>query len=97
MALFIISIISLTLLAVNQQLTSGAQAYTQTVLSSRAFYAAESGLQFALQDALSTTPCRCADHSYPFDVTGLKGCRASTSCQSFIAAGEQYCTIKSVG
>jgi MSHA biogenesis protein MshP len=86
--------------AVNQMSATSSQAYGQNVLSTRAFYAAESGAQLRVQDTLSEMPCRCgssADIDYDFTVIGLEQCSALTSCTSFIANGDTFCTISSIG
>lgn len=99
-ALFIIIIMSLIAVAVNQLNLSSNQAYSQNVLSARAFYAAESGAQIRSQVVLSTRPCACGSSesiSYDFTVPGLNQCQADTNCTSFVAAGNTYCTIISIG
>lgn len=99
-AIFIITIMGLIAAAVNQMGETSSQAYIQNVLSTRAFYAAESGAQLRAQTVLSATPCNCgSDLTFTFaaTVTGLSGCSATTSCTDFIANGETYCTIESIG
>ncbi|MGK0248534.1 MAG: MSHA biogenesis protein MshP [Oleispira sp.] len=98
--LFIITIMSLIAAAVNQMSVTSSQSYSQNILSSRAFYAAESGVQLRAQETLSTQPCNCggsADVEYDFTVTGLNQCGALTRCTSFIANGDTFCTISSIG
>jgi len=97
-ALFIITIMSLIAVAVNQLGESSSQAYSQNLLSSRAFYAAESGAQLRAQSVLAVTPCSCgANQTYSFSVLGLNTCSAITSCSQFIANAETFCTISSIG
>ena len=99
-ALFIIVIMSLIAIAVNQIGASSSQSYSQNVLSTRAFYAAESGAQLRAENTLTPTACACsggADVTYNFTVTGLNQCSAVTNCTSFSANGNTYCTIVSIG
>ena len=97
-ALFIIVIMSLIAVAVSRLTDAGGQAFTQNLLSSRAFYAAESGAQLRTKSVLTGPPCVCdADLTYSFTVPGLNLCSAQTSCTSFVANGETYCTIESIG
>jgi MSHA biogenesis protein MshP len=99
-ALFIIVIMSLIAIAVNQLGASSSQSYSQNVLSTRAFYAAESGAQLRAENTLTPTACACsggADVTYNFTVTGLNQCSAVTNCTSFSANGNTYCTIVSIG
>ncbi len=99
-ALFIIIIMSLIAVAVNQLTASSSQAYSQNVLSARAFYAAESGAQLRSQSVLSTEPCACGgteNVTYNFTEPGLSQCKAETNCTSFVANSETFCTIVSTG
>jgi MSHA biogenesis protein MshP len=101
-ALFIIVIMSLIAVAVSRLTDTSGQAFSQNLLSSRAFYAAESGAQLRAQSVLTASPCVCgADQTYNFTLlaplSGLNLCRAVTSCTSFVANGETYCTIESIG
>jgi len=99
-ALFIITIMSLIAVAVNRLGESSSQAYSQNVLSARAFYAAESGAQLRAQGVISAMPCACGlDQTYTFAaaITGLSGCSAATACTSIVANTETYCTIISIG
>jgi MSHA biogenesis protein MshP len=99
-ALFIITIMSLSAAAVNQMSATSSQSYSQNLLSSRAFYAAESGAQLRAQDALSLLTCSCggsADVEYDFTVIGLNQCSALTTCTSVSANGDTFCTITSMG
>lgn len=99
-ALFIITIMSLIAVAVNQMSATSSQSYSQNLLSTRAFYAAESGAQLRAQDTLAAMPCSCggsADVEYDFTVIGLNQCSALTSCTSFIANGDTFCTVISIG
>ena len=91
---------SLIAIAVNQLGASSSQSYSQNVLSTRAFYAAESGAQLRAENTLTPTACACsggADVTYNFTVTGLNQCSAVTNCTSFSANGNTYCTIVSIG
>lgn len=97
-ALFIITIMSIIAVAVNRMNEASSQSYSQNILSSRSFYAAESGAQLRAHTVLSTTPCSCgADVDFAFSVVGLNSCNASTSCDQFSANGDTFCTITSIG
>jgi MSHA biogenesis protein MshP len=97
-ALFIITIMSIIAVAVNRMNEASSQSYSQNILSSRSFYAAESGVQLRAHTVLSTTPCNCGtDVDFSFSVVGLNSCNASTSCDQFVANGDTFCTIASIG
>ncbi|MFC3678700.1 hypothetical protein [Bacterioplanoides pacificum] len=98
-AVFIVVILSLVALAVNRLSETGARSYVKTLLSTRAFYAAESGLQLTLPEVLNTVSCSCAGVAdIQFTVAGLSGCQAEINCDdSLLVAGERYCQIESRG
>ena len=67
-------------------------------VATRSFYAAESGAQLRAEVVLRTLPCSCgANATYNFSVPGLNACRAVTSCDEFVANGDTFCTITSIG
>ena len=97
-AIFIITIMSIIAVAINRLNEASSQTYSQNSLSIRAFYAAESGAQLRAGTVLSTEPCICGTNvNYDFSVVGLNSCRAVTTCDEFIANGETFCTITSMG
>lgn len=97
-AIFIITIMSIIALAVNRLNEAGGQSYSQNLLSTRSFYAAESGAQLRAQTVLSAEPCSCGSNTiYDFTVAGLNSCSAVTTCDEIIANGETFCTITSIG
>ncbi|MBL4880694.1 MAG: hypothetical protein JKX82_05145 [Oleispira sp.] len=97
-AIFIITIMSIIAVAVNRMNEASSQSYSQNILSTRSFYAAESGVQLRAQTVLSTKPCNCgANIDFSFTVVGLNSCNASTSCEQFIANSDTFCTITSIG
>ena len=96
--LFIITIMSFIALAVNRINESTSQSFSQNILSTRAFYAAESGAQLRVRDVLVGPPCICgADVDYQFSVAGLASCQANTVCSSFSVNSQTYCTVVSTG
>lgn len=84
-ALFIITVLSLIVLGMSQLQESGGQAVSLQIQSQRAFYAAESGAQIAVRNALVASSCGPA--SVDFDTPGLSGCRAVLSCESVTESG----------
>jgi MSHA biogenesis protein MshP len=100
-AIFIITIMSIIALAVNRLNEASSQTYSQNLLSTRSFYAAESGAQLRAQTVLpvlTVDPCSCgSDVTYDFTVAGLNSCSAITICDEFTANGATFCTITSIG
>lgn len=101
-ALFIIVVMALIAVAVNNLNQSSSQSFAQNVLSTRAFYAAESGAQLRLNAVIAASPCSCGvssgvNYTFNANILGLSGCVASTQCSAFTAATDTYCTIVSTG
>lgn len=102
-AIFIITALSLIVASMSQQQESAGVAVGQQILSQRAFYAAESGAQAAVTEALYGGGCGAVPGSLSFNQAGLKGCSASLSCspvQADIEGGpalENVYTLVSTG
>lgn len=98
-AIFIIVILALIAAAMNRLSETGSQSYIAALLSSRAFYAAESGIQLSLIQVLDTPVCSCSGVSnISYTVTGLSVCHATISCDdSLVVNGDTYCTVTSQG
>jgi MSHA biogenesis protein MshP len=81
-AIFIITVLALIVTSMAQQQESSGAAISQQVLSQRSFYAAESGAQAAVTEALHSSGCGSFPKSLSFDEAGLKNCSASLECSS---------------
>lgn len=95
-AIIIISLLAAGLMQLNSQ--SGLSTAHQ-VVSTRAFFAAESGANF---QALAIFPVNggsgiCANQNYTFSASGLNGCRAATTCNSINIEGTNYYQVISQG
>jgi len=80
-ALFIITVLALLVVGMGQLQERSGQAVSLQIQSQRAFYAAESGAQVAVRNALVSGTCD-ANSSISFDVPGLSSCSASLECES---------------
>ena len=102
-ALFIITVLALIVTSMAQQQESTGAAVSQQILSQRAFYAAESGAQAAVTEALYGSGCGSVPTTLSFSESGLNGCSASLRCslvQADIegdAADEDVYTLVSTG
>ena len=110
-AIFIITVMAFLAVAVNRIVQSNAFATGEAIGLTRAFYAAQSGLEFGLNDvfppdgiASDLSASRCAALNYPaFDVPGLNNCTAAITCSALDVdadgdgADESYYTIRSTG
>ena len=96
--LFIIVVLALlTATLVNINNHSGLSNAHQ-VISTRAFFAAESGANFqAMQVFPLAGAAVCANQNYNLNVAGLNGCVAETECNSVLVNGQNYYQILSTG
>ena len=81
-ALFIITVLSLIVLGMSQLQESSGQSISLQIQSQRAFYAAESGAQVAVRNALVNNTCATGPTTLSFDTPGLSTCRAFVTCNS---------------
>src|SRR5690606_21486983 len=84
-AIFVILILALIAVAVTELEQSGVQAKTYEIMSTRAFFAAESGAQAAVNRLLPPggTPAACTANFFSanYTVAGLNGCSSAVSCR----------------
>lgn len=101
LAVFILVILALLGTAMVTLTQTSQQGVATATLSTRAFYAAESGLQQGLAQlfTLDGSPASCLD-PYPtinFNATGLQGCQADVRCTSTTVGSKTYYTLNSTG
>lgn len=106
-AIFIIIVMTLLGTALVRMLSTEAESVAYEVIGTRAFLAAQSGMQWQLQQVFplnsSATDCPVAFSTKDFtnsgvDGKGLKNCRAELSCESFIHTdGVRYYQLESTG
>lgn len=100
-AIFILVIMALIGTALVSLTQSSHQSLSQEVISTRAFYAAESGAQVALGQLFSLTGaaanCAAPYSTINFTATAMDGCSASVSCMSNTINGKTYYTLTSTG
>ncbi|WP_150914393.1 hypothetical protein [Marinobacter halotolerans] len=102
-AIFVITALALIVAGMAQQQQSTGLAVSQQILSQRAFYAAESGAQAGVTEALYGSGCGSVPSSLSFAQAGLTGCSAGLSCSAVQAdisgspAPETIYTLVSAG
>jgi MSHA biogenesis protein MshP len=99
-AIFIIVIMALLAAAAVNILNKGLAGVSQEVMSTRAFYSAESGAQFVLSQLfpINGGAANCAaNSSVNFNNIGLSNCRATMTCNSTIVGSETFYSISSTG
>ncbi len=98
-ALFIITVLALIVFGMAQLQDSSSQSISLQIQSQRAFYAAESGAQVGVRNALVSGTC--AATTINFDQPGLSSCSASLACESVTAniggGGNTVYSIESTG
>lgn len=83
-AIFVLVLLSLLGAAMTRMLATGAQSLGFEVLSTRAFYAAESGAQWGMNTLfppMGPPAATCfAQQNLSFSTSGLNGCSAQVTC-----------------
>ena len=103
MALFVITVLAVIVTAMGSMQQTDAQSGALHIQGQRAFYAAESGAEAALNvlmppDGSAGRSCALAPFfETDFDVAGLLGCEASVSCSQMNINGEDLFTLNSIG
>ena len=103
MALFVITVLAVIVTAMGSMQTTSGQSSVLHIQGERAFYAAESGTEAALNVLLPPdgSPGRaCATSPFftaTFTAPGLRGCSVSVSCVQMTVDGEDLYTLISQG
>jgi len=95
-AIIIVSLLAAALMRINNQSNVSV---AQQVISTRAFFAAESGANL---QALAVFPVAggigiCGNQTYNMTINGLNGCRATTTCNNITINTVDYYQITSQG
>jgi MSHA biogenesis protein MshP len=97
-ALFVITVMALLAVMIFQLVRSNAETTGEEVRLTRAFYAAESGVQFGLNAVFPPAAgARSCPATFTLEADGLAGCEAEVSCTSVTVDGSDYHTITSKG
>jgi len=97
-AVFLIVVVASLAVGVASLVRSGSASYAQDVLAYKAFLAAESGAQLALNRLYAPVGAgSCANRVIALDSVGLKACIATTTCAAMTVNGAQHYDIDSAG
>jgi MSHA biogenesis protein MshP len=105
-AIFVITLMAVIAVAVNQLLSQNAQTFEEELNLTRAFYAAESGAGFVMNTVFppeeysayaTTAECIATERDYNFIVDGLNQCSAAVTCTPVTIGTTTYATIQSEG
>lgn len=103
LAIFVITALALIIAALSQLQSSSSATVSVQVNSQRAFYAAESGAQVAMNllfppDGSAGRVCTTSPfYSQSYNVNGLRGCQASVDCSSVTDGVQTIFTLRSTG
>ena len=107
-AIFIVTVMALMAVGINQLVRQNAQTFEEEVNLTRSFYAAETGAGFAMNGiyppeeypTYGGTTCAGTPGTpvtYSFTVEGLNQCTAEVHCTNVSTGGSNYLTIESTG
>ncbi|WP_300424297.1 hypothetical protein [uncultured Thalassolituus sp.] len=103
MALFVVTVLAIIIASMSSVQTDSSASVSLQVQAHRAFYAAESGTEAALNlllppDGSPGRACATAPFfSAAFNVDGLRGCSTSVTCESVTVDTVDYFTLTSTG
>lgn len=100
-ALFVITVMALLAALIFQLIRSNAQSTQEQIQLVRSFYAAESGVQFGLNQVFPPSGaagvCAAGPTTFNLAVDGLNQCTAAMVCTSVVVDSTDYYTITSTG
>lgn len=94
--IFIIVILAMIILSMSDLNQASSRAFVQDFQSKRAFYAAESGAQIAL-NRIFMAGGSCGASPISFTASGLTDCSATLSCSQVVVSSVTYYTVTSTG
>lgn len=100
--IFIITVLAMIVILMGNLTETSSKAFAHAYHSTRAFYAAESGAQVALNRLfIGALACNSSIGDIDFDAggdnPGLNECEAQLSCEQVDVGGTSYYTVTSVG
>ena len=105
-AIFVITLLAIIAVAINDLLSQNANTFAEDVSYTRAFYAAESGANFAENHLFPPDDypgygaggaCWGGTKTYTFSADGLNQCTAQVTCETVTVSATNYFTIVSKG
>lgn len=101
-AIFAITVMAVLATLIAQLVTNNAETTQEEIELIRAFYSAESGIQFGLNrlfppDGLTPGACPAGPVNYDLAEGGFSRCEADVFCESVTVSAVDYYTITSTG
>ena len=103
LAIFIITVLALVIAAMSQLQQTSSEGVSLQVQSHRAFYAAESGIQLALNrlippDGSAGSACSASPfYQRDFSIPGLPNCSVTVNCSVITVTSINYYTLNATG
>lgn len=97
-AIFLIVVVAGLVAAIARTVRTSGEAFARDVVSHRAFLAAESGAELALNRVFAPAGAgTCGNWSWDLSVVGMPSCRAEVRCASQVVDGSPHYTVESDG
>ena len=105
-AIFVITLMAVLAVALNFLIRDNAATYEEEINLTRAFYAAETGANFAMNTIYppeeypayaTTAECAAGLRTYNLSVDGLNNCAVVVTCSLATISGTNYATVESTG
>ncbi len=101
-AIFVITVMAVLATLIAQLVTNNAETTQEEIELIRAFYSAESGIQFGLNrlfppDGVTPSACPAGPVNYDLTEGGFSRCEADVFCESVTVSAVDYYTITSTG
>ena len=97
-AIFLIVVVVTLVAAIVRMVRTSSDAFSQDVISQRAFLAAESGAQLGLNRVFAPSGAGvCGNWSWDLSAAGLETCTADVACRNEVVNGVPHYTIESDG
>lgn len=101
-ALFVITVMAILAVLISRLVANNAGSTQEEIALIRAFYSAESGVQFGLNTLFPPNPlvmgaCPAGPVNYDLVEGGLGACEVDVSCNSVTVSSVDYYTITSTG
>ncbi len=97
-AIFLILVVGLLVVAISRMVRTSGEAFARDTVDHRAFLAAESGSQLALNRVFAPAGAgSCTTWNWDLSGFGLNACSASVDCRTEVVGGNTYFTLESDG
>ena len=100
-AIFVITVMAVIAVVISQLVVNNAETTQEEIELIRAFYSAESGIQFGMNTLFppdgSSGSCPAGPENYDLQEGGLSACEADVYCESVTVSSVNYYTITSTG